>query len=161
LLYTAYIRRNTMRKQEKEIRDTTIIHDILRKAPVCRLGLSRNNRPYVVPMNYCFDGGSFYFHSASVGEKIEHLKENNAVCIEVDIPGQIVSAEKPCSIGFSYRSVIAFGTASFVDDPREKVDILTKITKKYTGKEYTFSENEAESTAIIRVVPETLTGKQE
>jgi hypothetical protein len=149
-----------MRKNEKEIREKAVIDNILAEARVCRLGLARNNRPYVVPMNYLFDNGVFYFHSSSVGEKIEYLKENGTVCIEVDIPGNIIPSEKPCHVGFSFQSVIAFGTASFVDDVKEKVDILKQMTKKYTGIDYAFHENDANPVAVIQVVPEQITGKQ-
>jgi nitroimidazol reductase NimA-like FMN-containing flavoprotein (pyridoxamine 5'-phosphate oxidase superfamily) len=40
-----------MRKKDKEIKDENIMESIIKRATVCRIGLSENNVPYVVPLN--------------------------------------------------------------------------------------------------------------
>ena len=41
-----------MRRKDKEILDKKEIESIIKKAGVCRLGLSDNNIPYIVPLNF-------------------------------------------------------------------------------------------------------------
>jgi len=41
-----------MRRKEKEIQSRDLIDQILAKSQVCRLGLCKDNRPYVVPEQF-------------------------------------------------------------------------------------------------------------
>ncbi|MDR2718978.1 MAG: pyridoxamine 5'-phosphate oxidase family protein, partial [Treponema sp.] len=41
-----------MRRKDKEIIDANDKIAIISKCKVCRLGLSENNYPYIIPMNY-------------------------------------------------------------------------------------------------------------
>lgn len=84
--------------------------------------------PYSVPVNYVYDGTSIYIHSAARGHKIDALKRNPkcSLCI-VDkddvIPEEFTSY---------FRSVIAFGTAHFVESADEKVMALRQLCDKYS-----------------------------
>ena len=60
-----------MKRQDKEIQNRQLIDEIISQALVCRLGLCRDNQPYVVPLNFGYDGQRLYFHSAQKGMKIE------------------------------------------------------------------------------------------
>jgi nitroimidazol reductase NimA-like FMN-containing flavoprotein (pyridoxamine 5'-phosphate oxidase superfamily) len=55
----------------------------LQKASVGRLGCARANQPYVVPIYFAFDGEHLYGF-ATVGQKIEWLRTNQRVCLEID-----------------------------------------------------------------------------
>lgn len=48
-----------------------------------RLACARDNQPYVVPVYFAFDGSHVYSFSA-VGRKIEWMRANPLVCLEVD-----------------------------------------------------------------------------
>ncbi|MFX1521344.1 MAG: pyridoxamine 5'-phosphate oxidase family protein, partial [Promethearchaeota archaeon] len=41
-----------MRRKDKEITDTHEIETILKRAVVCRIAFSENNKPYMVPVNF-------------------------------------------------------------------------------------------------------------
>jgi nitroimidazol reductase NimA-like FMN-containing flavoprotein (pyridoxamine 5'-phosphate oxidase superfamily) len=58
-------------------------HRALQKASVGRLGCTRNNQPYVVPINFAFDG-SYLYGFTTLGQKIEWLRSNPFVCFEID-----------------------------------------------------------------------------
>jgi nitroimidazol reductase NimA-like FMN-containing flavoprotein (pyridoxamine 5'-phosphate oxidase superfamily) len=58
-------------------------HDVLRRARVGRLGCTKDNQPYVIPVHFAFDAGPVYGF-ASVGQKIEWMRANPRVCLEVD-----------------------------------------------------------------------------
>ena len=64
-----------MTKRELEIIDTEEILDILERGQVLHLGLSDDDMPYVVPMNYgyTYENGKLvlYIHGAKTGYKYE------------------------------------------------------------------------------------------
>jgi len=94
-----------MRKKEKELQDRSEIDAVIRKADVCRLGLSVDDHPYIVPLNFGFDGECLYFHTAGAGKKIDMIRRNNIVCFEMDADCQVVRAENPCDWTMKFRSV--------------------------------------------------------
>lgn len=149
-----------MRRHEREIREETEIHEILEKALVCRLGLYDGRYPYVVPLNYGYRDGRLYFHSAREGRKIDILKNNDRVCIEVDIDSRIVRDDAPCRWAAKYRSVIGFGRARIVDDEAEKKAALDVIMAHYGGQGGEYDEKSLQRTCVIEVVIENTTGKQ-
>ena len=105
-----------MRRKEKEITNRAVIDAIIRQARVCRLALSEDNQPYIVPLCFGYENDALYFHSAPEGRKLDILKKNNKVCFEFDNVGEILTAEKACCWSMQYRSVIGFGQAQFIDD---------------------------------------------
>lgn len=50
---------------------------------VARLACARDNQPYVVPIHVDFDGDYFYGY-ATLGMKIDWMRENPRVCLEMD-----------------------------------------------------------------------------
>ena len=45
-----------MRRTDKEITDPKLISQIIENAQICRLGLAKDNIPYVLPVSFGFDG---------------------------------------------------------------------------------------------------------
>jgi uncharacterized protein len=153
-------RREGMRRQEKEIRDEKEIQEILEKGLVCRLGLCDGRQPYIVSMNYGYRDGCMYFHCAREGRKIDILKSNDRVCIQVDIDTLIVREDAPCRWTTKYRSVIGFGRASIIDDEARKRAGLDVIMSRHGASAGEYDENKLQRIHVIEVVLESLTGKQ-
>jgi hypothetical protein len=149
-----------MRKREREIRDEKEIRGILEKGIVCRLGLFDGQYPYIVPMHYGYRDGCLYFHCAREGKKIEILKKNDRVCIEVDLDPRIVPGDKPCRWTTKYQSVIGYGTATILDDEAKKKSALDVIMDHYGGTRGEYDERSLKLTCVIEVVVESMTGKQ-
>lgn len=151
-----------MRLKEKEIKELTILEEILREAPIGRLGVCTNGKPYVVPMNFAYSDGSIFLHSHREGKKMQIISENPLVCFEVD-EGQIKEAEKPCSYGFIYQSVIVEGTIRVLEDPEEKLRGLKQISNKYaTGKDEQLSREGMEiykDLMVLKIEINQITGK--
>jgi len=116
-----------MKRKDKEITDTKVIDDIICRSTVCRLALSETNQPYIVPVCFGYRNRTLYVHSAREGKKIDILRKNNNVCIEFDVDHEIVKADQACKWSMKYRSVICYGTASFVDDGSKKREALDVI----------------------------------
>ena len=150
-----------MRRKDKEIKYENTITSIIKRAAVCRIGLSENNVPYIVPLNFGYKDNCLYFHSAKEGKKIDMIRKNNSVCFEIDMDTELVEAENACGWGMKYYSIIGFGKAFLVDDFDEKRKALDIIMEHYSGKSsFEYSEEAVINTAIIKVEMESMTGKK-
>ena len=55
---------------------------VIKEGRIGRLGCIYDDTPYVVPVNYIFDGTSIYIHSLG-GCKIAALRANPRACLQV------------------------------------------------------------------------------
>ncbi|MBA7646337.1 hypothetical protein ES703_54099 [subsurface metagenome] len=149
-----------MRKKEREITDTAVIESIILKSSVCRLAMSENDRPYIVPLCFGYKDNALYFHSAREGKKVDILRKNSKVCFEFDTDHEIVSSESPCKWTMKYRSVIGKGKASLIHDPEAKCQAFDIIMHHYSDKLSPYSEAGLGNSLIIKVEIESITGKQ-
>ena len=149
-----------MRRKEKEIKEIAAIEEVLSRAFVCRLGLSEDNHPYVVPVCFGYKENALYIHCGPEGKKLEMLRKNNNVCFEVDIDHEIIKGERACKWGFNYKSVIGFGKAVFVEDIEGKRKALDVIMRQFSANTFEYPEETIRKTTIIRVEIESMTGKQ-
>jgi nitroimidazol reductase NimA-like FMN-containing flavoprotein (pyridoxamine 5'-phosphate oxidase superfamily) len=149
-----------MRREEREIKDRETLESIIMRAKVCRLALSGNDHPYVVPLNFGFRDNCLYFHSAGEGRKIDMIRENSNVCFELDVDAELIEAESACEWGMRYQSVIGFGRASLLDDHDEKRRALSIIMEHYSvGSQFEYHPKLIDSVVIIKVPIESMTGK--
>lgn len=150
-----------MRKYKQEITDQAVLEDILRRAVVCRIGLSDDNMPYVVPVCFGHRDGCIYFHSAREGRKIEIIKKNNQVCFEVDVDVEPVPGEPACNWTVKFKSIIGFGIASLVEDRDERIHALKVIMDHYSGTgSYEYEPRPLDLTAVIKIEIQSMTGKR-
>ena len=140
--------------------DREEIESIIKKADVCRLGLSDNNTPYIVPLNFGYRDRCLYFHTPKVGKKMDMIKTNNRVCFELDIDHEVVRAENPCDWNMKYRSVIGYGRAFLLEDIDEKRRALDIIVEHYSGRLNEYDEKLVNRLAIIKIQVESMTGKK-
>jgi nitroimidazol reductase NimA-like FMN-containing flavoprotein (pyridoxamine 5'-phosphate oxidase superfamily) len=149
-----------MRRHDKELTERAEIDAILHEATACHLAMIAEGRPYVVPMNFGYDGTAFYFHSADAGLKIAALRANPQVCIQAECGLELVRKPDACNYGMRYKSVIATGRAEFLDAIDEKRRALDCIVKKYAvGDVPAFPDAAMKRLAVFRVDIETITAK--
>lgn len=149
-----------MRRKDKQITDQKLINEILLNNTICRFALLDEEKPYIIPMNYGYKDDSFYFHTAPVGKKIDLIKKNNNVCIEVTDSIELITADKACKYGTKYRSVICTGTVQLVVEMKQKIEGLKIIMKQHTGNsEWEIPESAVTNVAILKVDIATITGK--
>jgi len=149
-----------MRRKDREITDRNSINGIIARCKVCRIALCENGQPYVVPLNFGYDGEHLYFHSANTGKKIEIIKQNNRVGFEFDILHEIITAETPCEWGTKYESVVGNGIAEFIESQQEKAKALECILSQYGGSFNEFNDFSLSSVTIIRVTIVSISGKE-
>ncbi len=150
-----------MRRQDKEITSRESIDHVIAQAGVCRLGLCRDNVPYVVPVSFGYDGTCIYFHTAAVGMKIDYLQANNRVCFEFEHDVHVIAHETaPCSWSQSFYSVIGFGTVQEITDPERRVYALNQVMQHYSGREWEFPPGRFAEIRHWCISIESITGKQ-
>ena len=144
-----------MTKRELQITDKSRILEILDTARVLHLGLSVNDEPYVVPMNYGYteeDGRLvLYLHSAVRGKKLDMLRQNPKVFFELCCDLVPFEGKVPCQYGLAYSSFMGRGIATVVEDVEEKKQAMTLLMKTQTGKDFTFEDRLVSIVAVIRI----------
>jgi uncharacterized protein len=114
-----------MRKSEQEIKDRSVVEEILRQGQYATLALCRNDEPYVVTLSYGYDpaGRALYFHCAKEGVKTTFIRENPNACATVIADNGYVQSE--CT--HRYQSVVIRGRIDILEDvlaKRTALDIL-------------------------------------
>lgn len=154
-----------MRQAKKEIKDREIVIGLLNACHVGRLGtIGRDGFPMVKPLNFAYEDGKIYFHSALEGEKIDDIKRDRRVCFEADLPIALVQSKgSPCRAEYLYRSVIIKGRARPIEDPSEKLHGLKLLMRKYQpeGGYGEFPEEKLKLTCVVRIDIVEMTGKED
>ena len=148
-----------MRRRDKEVTGQGAMEEIIGKSRVCRLALSDDGMPYMVPMCFGYQEGSLYFHSAPEGHKLDIIRKNNRVCFSFDADTEFFEADRACGWGLKYRSVIGHGKAEIITDPEEKRAALDVIMGQYSRSSFEYRDEELGGMVIIRVRIEGMTGK--
>lgn len=146
-----------MRRKDREITRIEDILSIVDRAKVLRLGLFDDNFPYIVPLHFGYEYAEgkliFYMHSAKEGHKLDLIRRNQNVCIELDCDTELMSGgDIPCSYSSSFASLIGRGLAEIVDDEQEKVRGLYLLMKNQTGREFEITTQMASAVAVIKIV---------
>ncbi|MFC1904007.1 pyridoxamine 5'-phosphate oxidase family protein [Chloroflexota bacterium] len=149
-----------MRRKEREITDFNEIEEIIKKATSCRIGLVDGDEPYVVPVCFGYERNTLYFHCALEGRKVEIIKKNNNVCLEIDVDVEVTKSDDPCNWAVKYRSVIGVGKAHILRSDTEKSRALKLITRHYSDGEFNFPKPKLDSVLVVKVEIESITGKK-
>lgn len=155
-----------IRRKDRIITDRNQIIKIIDEAKILHLGLIEQDFPYIVPLHYGYDYNSnsdtfsFYMHGAKVGHKIELIKSNPNVCIELETDVELDFADDiPCQYSSFYSSVIGQGRASIVENLEEKERALNLLMVNQTGRIFQFTESMMDVVAVIKVEIKNYTAK--
>ncbi len=116
--------------------------------------------PYAVPLSYAYTGGTLWFHGSLTGHKIDAIERcpKASFCVidqDEVLPEQLTTV---------YRSVIAFGLASVLDDERQIAYGARILGEKYLPGGIQRVESEIAQSmpklTVIRMDVEHLTGKE-
>ena len=92
------------------------VEDLLKQQVTGRIACSDNGTPYIVPVNYVYDGTQIYGH-CTAGKKIDIMRKNPKVCFQVDEIRTI----------FNWQSVLAWGRFEELVDMAEKERAMQAI----------------------------------
>ena len=148
-----------MRRFKQELNETEckkILKNEVRGVPSV---IGDDGYPYGVPVSYAYSDGKIFFHCAKEGHKVDAIKNNPKVSFTVIAQDDVV----PEAYGTDFASVIAFGKASFVEDPEEMLQSHIPIIEKYSNEYYDggieyFNKAKA-AMRMVRIDIEHITGK--
>ena len=150
-----------MRRANREIKDPNAVWAIMEEARVCRIGLSDEGMPYIVPMSFGLGENCIYLHCAAEGRKLDIIRQNDRVCFEMDLFREVVLGQSACGCSARYESVIGFGRASIVEEPAEKRAALDRIMEHYDVQgAFIYQDDILAKTTVIRIAIESLTAKR-
>ncbi len=153
-----------MRRAERAVTDLSRILAFLNACPVCRLGLVDEGRAYVVPLSFGFARQEgkliFYFHSALEGRKIDLLRADSQVTLELDLAGEIHGKETGCSYTTTYFSLMGEGKVEFLDDPAQRELALRQLLAHYGVTGLPLEESVLQKTAVFSVTLDQYTCKE-
>lgn len=153
----------SMRRTNQEITNSTVIDEILSTSEICRLGFIDSERAYILPFNYGYQDGFIYIHCANKGKKIDLLKKNDIVCIEIEQFVKIERYEKACKWATAYRSIIGYGKVEIISDydrKRTALDVIMKHNGANSSHDLNYEKNHVDSMSILKVEITEMTGKQ-
>jgi hypothetical protein len=80
--------------------------------------------------------------------------------VEFEVDDEIILGGKAANCTSKYRSVLAIGVASLVDEPEAKRQALDILMAHYTVGTHTYPDKILAKTLIIRIDISEMTGKQ-
>ena len=138
------------------------MEELLREETIGYLGLSIDDLPYVVPLNYAYVDGRILFHCATTGKKVDAIKRNPQVCFTVGRQlGQVRrhGEGNPCHVDSD--SVICFGRARIIKDVQERKRALDAFNHRFRPDAEDISLESAEKCCAVEVQIAEMTGRRE
>ncbi len=128
--YTPTERTRVVREPHRGTYDRDTIYKILDEGIVCHVGFSSDAQPFVIPTLYARVGDTIYFHGSAASRMLRGAASGIPVCVTVTLTDGLVLARSVFNHSMNYRSVVALGKATLVDQPAEKLEALRAFTEK-------------------------------
>jgi nitroimidazol reductase NimA-like FMN-containing flavoprotein (pyridoxamine 5'-phosphate oxidase superfamily) len=166
--FTPNERTRVVREPQRGVYDRETVYKILDEGMVCHVGFSTDEQPFVIPTLYARIGDAIYFHGSAASRMLRGISggtkqetDKNVcptlpnVCLTVTLTDGIVLARSVFNHSMNYRSVVALGKATLVDEPQEKLEALRAFTEKILPKRWDDArqpnEKELKATNILRL----------
>jgi uncharacterized protein len=131
------------------------MHALLQRENFGHLGCSRDTRPYVVPMNYAYDGKELYFFTTE-GMKTQFIGANPQVCLQVE---EVTDSSH-------WRSVMVIGRAERLTNTEDTQRAMQLIVERNPSLTPAISATQmdtwgrAVNIALYRIMPELIDGRK-
>ena len=109
--------------------DRETVYAILDEGFICHVGFAADGQPVVIPTGYARVGDNLYIHGSQASRMLRSLAGGLDACVTVTIVDGLVLARSAFHHSINYRSVLVFGRATLVDDPKEKYDALVALSE--------------------------------
>ena len=131
------------------------MHALLMRASFGHLGCALEGRPYVVPMNYAYDGKELYFFTTE-GMKTSFISVNPQVCLQVE---EIIDSSH-------WRSVMIIGRAERLTKSEDIERAMQQIVERNPSLTPAISATQLDAwgravdIALYRIQPELIDGRK-
>lgn len=133
----------------------TEMRELLERQNFGHLGCARDGRPYVVPMNYAFDGEDLYFFTTQ-GMKTHFIESNPDVCMQVEEVGD----------SSHWRSVMVTGRAEKLSNTEDVQRAMQHILNRNPSLTPAISATSLDAwgravdIALYKITPEIVDGRK-
>jgi uncharacterized protein len=129
------------------------IHAILDAGFLAHIGFQTNGQPFVIPTLYGRDEDTLYLHGSAASRMLNELGTGFPACVTVTLVDGLVLARSAFHHSMNYRSVVAFGTASIIDDPAQKTRALRIVSEHVVAGRWeevrSPTERELKATSVL------------
>lgn len=131
------------------------MNQLLERQSFGHLGCARDGRPYVVPMNYAFDGRQLFFFTTQ-GMKTQFIESNPEVCLQVE---EVKDSQ-------NWRSVMVIGRAERLTQTDAVRQAMQEILKRNPSLTPAISATSLDTwgrsvdVALYRITPEIIDGRK-
>lgn len=160
----------SMRLKKREIKDTSLLKEILDTCRVVRVGTLDQEGIYIIPLNYGYEWENpgkdssklkLYVHSAKEGRKSEAFAQRQEVSFEIDKEQGIIRGDYSCSYSFAFQSIMGQGIIRKISDTEEKKKALSLLLEHMEpGCKIAFSEKMLEAADAYCIEADWFTGKE-
>lgn len=162
--------KQSIRYRQRSCTNQAQISDFLSKAQTGFLGLVDQEEPYVIPLNFVWNEGSFFFHGAAAGRKIAIMNTNPHACFTVSENYGTMVDPIPAKTDTAFMSVIAKGIVEIINDLDEAVIAMQALLDKYVPYYYDsplskthvdkYRSSLGSKTVLFKITPITITAKE-
>ncbi len=132
--------------------------NVLSRTHLGRLGCSRDNQPYVVPIHFSFDAGrNCVYAFSTIGQKVVWMRENPKVCLEIE---EIVDKTQ-------WTTVVAYGVYQEIHQSAEEQEARMRAERLFQERPEWWlpaaaklSSGERHDMVVYRIQIERLTGRR-
>lgn len=120
---------NTLQMQhaDRRLEGREFLEPVLSMSEYCTVALHDDPYPYIVPMNMGYEwdetGLRLYLHMAAKGHRIDLIKRDPHVCVNVCTFLDRCGYRQYRNEGHDYRSITVFGTARILE-PKDEEEFL-------------------------------------
>jgi nitroimidazol reductase NimA-like FMN-containing flavoprotein (pyridoxamine 5'-phosphate oxidase superfamily) len=161
--FTPTERTRVVREPHRGAYDRETIYKILDEGFVCHVGFATEGQPFVIPTMFARLNDAIYFHGSAASRTLRGASEGIPVCITVTLIDGLVLARSIFNHSMNYRSVVALGKATLVDDAEEKLAALRAFSEKILKGRWNDArrpnEQELKATSILRLPLEEVSAK--
>jgi len=126
------------------------------------LGITMDDQPYVVPLNYAYVDGRILFHCALTGKKLDYIRSNPRVCFAVARQAGTIDdhgRRDPCHVDSD--SVICYGTARVIEDLDERKALLDAFNRRFRPDAEGIAAERVENCGAVEIQISEMTGRRE
>ena len=132
--------------------------EILARTNLARLACSRADQPYVVPVSFAFDPDSdCLFGFSTVGRKVDWMRENPNVCVEVE----------DVADRFRWTTLVIFGRYEEITDSPEEgahrqraLELFERLAEWWLPGAAKAGPREHHAVVVYRIRIDTMTGRR-
>ncbi len=149
-------------KNRQFINSRDEIDNLLKSEIIGFLGLSWNDEPYIVPVNYAYVGGKIIFHGSMSGKKLDFIRANPNVSfcvVQRHYPIERIVDAKNCNE--DSQSVICKGVARIIDDTNERLIALNLFNRRFRPDAEDITIERASRCAVVEIEILEATGRSE